>query len=459
MQDGNNTDIQLPYPALTALSLLEEASYEAWCVGGFVRDALLGKASEDIDIATNAPWEAVKSRFEKAGYHVFETGTKHGTVTALVDGEPLEITTYRADGDYLDYRHPSSVSFVDSIEEDLARRDFTINALAFHPKRGILDPFGGLDDLNSETIRAVGVPSKRFQEDALRILRGVRFHSQLGFDLDEETQQAMFESRHLLEHIATERIAKEFELFLLGEHVHHAMMGCIDILGVCMPELLPMRNFDQKTKYHCYDVLEHTAFVVQNTPPKPLVRWSAMFHDIGKPASFTVDELGVGHFYGHPMISVDIARDVLKRLKISNALTQDILLLVKVHDDVVEPTVKSVKRMIRKLDGKIDLFYALCDLKRGDTLSQADPYTERAHDIDVLIDIADEIVANEEAFSLKKLELDGSDIISLGISPGPRIGEILEKTLDAVIEEEIPNNHAQLLSYAERLIRHSKNEK
>ena len=363
--------IPLPPQAAFALAALEEAGFEAWCVGGFVRDALLGRACADVDVATDAPWQEVQRVFEAAGCRTHETGTAHGTLTVVVEQEALEITTYRDDGVYADARHPEAVSFVRTIEEDLARRDFTMNALAYHPKRGILDPYGGVADLEARTIRAVGDPARRFSEDALRILRACRFASQLGFSIEPATYAGMMANKGQLLRISAERVTHELECLLLGAHVHDALMGTVDVLAAVLPELVACKGFEQRTPYHVYDVLEHTAFVVQNTPPSPLVRWAALFHDMGKPAAFFQDADGTGRFYGHAKISVELARAAMGRLALSPAFVGRVLTLVKHHDDVIEPTPKAVKRALARLGGDVGLFRALCDLKRGDALAQA----------------------------------------------------------------------------------------
>ncbi|MEG1516863.1 MAG: HD domain-containing protein [Raoultibacter sp.] len=434
----------LPPAAHTALAALEDAGYEAWCVGGFVRDALMDRLSADVDIATSACWQSVRDIFTARGYAVFETGTKHGTVTALVDGMRLEITTYRIDGSYLDNRHPTTVEFVRSIEEDLARRDFTVNAIAYHPLRGFRDPYDGCADIKAGILRAVGCPKKRFEEDALRILRGVRFASQLSFSLEAKTAQSMREQAPLMKTLAAERVAHELEGMLCGTRIHDTLLEYVDVLGVIMPELLPMKGFDQKTPYHRYDVLEHTAYVVQNTPPYPLVRWAALFHDFGKPRAFFTDDAGVGHFYGHAEISCELANTAMRRLKMSPRFADDVLLLVKHHDDVIEPTPRAVKRMLHRLQGRVDLFRALCDLKRGDALSQA-PHcrarVEAANELEVLLD---KILAAQEAFSLHDLAIKGGDVIALGVPAGPAVGSILEAALNAVIDEKLPNERKAL---------------
>lgn len=439
--------IDIPASAARALGVLEDAGFEAWLVGGFVRDALRGHAGQDVDITTNARWQQVQQAFEAQGLHTFETGVAHGTLTVQVDNDVFEVTTYRTEGTYTDARHPDSVTFVDSIDDDLARRDFTINALAYHPDRGLRDPFGGIDDLQAHIIRAVGCPSERFGEDALRILRAVRFASQLGFSIEEQTAQGMRDAADGLHRIAVERISHEMEALLCGASVHDALMSYVDILGVVIPELLPMRGFDQRTPYHIYDVLEHTAYVVQYSPRNPLVRWAALLHDIGKPNVFFTDETGTGHFYGHAKTSVVMAEAVMKRLKLSPRFAHDVLLLVRYHDHTTEPVPKQVKRLLRKLDGRVDLFRAICQLQRADALAHAPGHTGRAQACDELIACLDEILAAQEPFSLKDLAIRGDDVLALGVQPGPQIGALLDACLDAVIDENVANDRDALLDF------------
>lgn len=304
----------VPAYARAVLKALEDAGFEAWLVGGFVRDRLMGRQGNDIDLATNADWRTVKSACEAASMRVHETGTAHGTVTICPfpdDPRTIEVTTFRQDGSYRDSRHPEEVEFVDSIVTDLARRDFTVNAMAFHPERGLVDPFGGIDDLRRRVLRCVGDPRRRFTEDALRILRGCRFRSQLGFEIDSDTRLAMSTHKHLLYRISAERIRSELDGFVLGEHVHDALLDVFDVLAFVLPEITAMKNCEQNTKYHIYDVLEHTAFVMQHAPADLTVRWAALCHDMGKPPASFRGEDGVSHFYEHPKLSVALARPML----------------------------------------------------------------------------------------------------------------------------------------------------
>ena len=289
--------IDLPEDALALLSILDAAGFEAWAVGGFVRDALLGRACSDIDIACSAMWADTKRVCEQAGLRTHETGVAHGTITVICGDSAFEVTTFRSDGQYKDGRHPDSVSFVSSIEEDLARRDFTINAMAWRPDRGLVDPFGGKADIQLGVIRAVGDPHQRFAEDALRILRACRFSAELGYAVEPCTYQGMLENKGLLSKISAERVTHELQKLVLGPHAGDALLACVDALSAVLPELVAMKGFDQQTPYHIFDVLEHTARVVDGVPPYPLVRWAALFHDMGKPACFFKDENGTGHFY------------------------------------------------------------------------------------------------------------------------------------------------------------------
>ncbi|MCL1798843.1 MAG: HD domain-containing protein [Eggerthellaceae bacterium] len=438
--------IPLPSPALTLLSLLEGAGFEAWCVGGFVRDALIGRKAGDIDIASSAPWDKAQALFEAQGLKTFETGVKHGTLTVLVGSDALEVTTFRTDGTYTDGRRPDSVTFVESIEEDLARRDFTMNAIAYHPERGLFDPQGGQRDIEARVIRAVGEARTRFAEDALRILRGVRFASQLGFSLEEATRKAMVEQRGLLEIVAAERVSHELGALICGAFVRDTLLAHTDIIGQVLPELLPMKGFDQKTPYHVFDVLEHTACCMENTRPCALVRWAALFHDSGKPAAFFTDDAGVGHFYGHAKISVTIAQTAMRRLRLPRALVSDVLLLVEHHDDILAATPKSVKRMLRKLGGRPEMFFALTELKRGDAAAQAPHCRHRvglAHELDAVLEA---VLEAGEVFSLHDLAIDGKDLKALGIPPGPLYKELLEGALESVLSGQVPNEKPSLIA-------------
>lgn len=449
---SRNTHFVVPPAARDVLTTLEAGGYEAWLVGGFVRDALRGVAAHDIDIATNAPWQQTKRLCAKQGFAVLETGTRHGTVTVVTQNTALEVTTFRTDGSYQDHRHPNKVRFVQTINEDLARRDFTINAMAYHPHRGLLDPFGGQHDLAQHLIRCVGNPHERFDEDALRIMRGIRFASQLSFTLEPTTEQAAFAAAQSLDQVAGERLAAELEQMLCGSAVRPALMRYVDIVGVIIPALLPMKGLDQRTRWHVYDVLEHTAYVIENTPPDPLARWAALFHDTGKPDTFVVDEEGIGHMPGHPVVSVEHLRAAAKRLRFSNKLLHNLTLLVRFHDDHPAPTRKSVRKLFVKLEGDEYLFHVMCDLMRADALGQAPFSRKRTHTIDEVEAVFNEMLAEERCFSLKDLPVTGTDIMTFGIPQGPEVGRILRTLFDAVINEQVKAEREELLAYTQGLI-------
>ena len=436
----------LSKPAMRALGLLEAAGFEAWCVGGCVRDALLGREVNDFDIATAASWEDAERVLADGGFAIHQTGVKHGTITAVLDGEALEITTYRTDGSYVDGRHPDGVTFVKSIEEDLARRDFTMNALAYHPERGILDCWGGLDDVRAGLIRAVGDPAKRFSEDGLRILRGCRFASQLGFSIEPETLQAMKASKKMLACVSAERITHELDGLLLGDHVHDALMECVDVLVAVLPEVAACRGFDQHTPYHIYDVWEHTAWVVQRTPATRRVRWAALFHDIGKPAAcfFEGDR---AHFYGHPEISARLAEGAMRRLLMAPRFMADVLALVRLHDRQIAATPRSVRRALASLDGNIELFRELIELKRADAMAQSELNRPRLELANELEHILGEVIAADTAFTVSQLAIDGNDVMALGVPAGPSVGSALDAALEAVMDERVANNRDELISF------------
>lgn len=449
--NAKNPSFSVSSAALRLLRTLEQAGFEAWFVGGFVRDSLLGNPVADVDIACSARWEQTENACSAAGMHVHQTGIKHGTLTVVCQNETFEVTTYRIDGAYSDARHPDSVQFGCSIEEDLARRDFTINAMAYHPDRGILDPFGGRNDASARIIRTVGDPRLRFDEDALRILRACRFSSQLGFPIDKDTFDAMLAKKSLLLKVSAERIASELEKLLLGAHATETILETVDVLSAVLPELVAMKGFNQCTPYHAYDVLEHTARAVGAAPASPLVRWAALFHDMGKPGAFFKEASGRGHFYGHAKISVSLARGVMNRLKLPPALCSRVLQLIERHDDVIEPTPKAVRRLLARMEGDVDQFRALCALKKADANAQAPEYAEeRIRRADELLRILDDILQADDAFTLRRLAVNGNDAQRAGIPQGPEIGAALRSALDAVIDERIPNDYEELMAFLKK---------
>lgn len=443
---------RIPAPVLEMLFFLEEKGFEAWIVGGFVRDALRGVAPHDADIATNARWESVKEIALDHGCKVRETGTKHGTVTVIHQGYPLEITTFRSEAIYSDHRHPNSVTFVSSITEDLARRDFTINAMAYHPVRGLVDPYEGQADLHHRIIRCVGNPTQRFQEDALRILRALRFASQLSFSLAIDTENALFEQAASLSYVAGERLSVELEGMLCGQSVRAVLLNYAEVLSVIIPQLHTMKGFDQHSRWHIYDVLEHTACVIENTPPEPLVRWAALFHDAGKPDTFFRDKNGIGHMPGHPLASIDHLRKAAKRLHFSRKRLHDLELLVRYHDDHPAPTRQDVRILFSKLEENRELFHTMCDLMRGDALGQAPFSHKRVKTIDEVEHIFDEMCSEGACLSLHDLPITGKDLLELAVPEGPQIGLLLSEAFAAVAREEIKPQREPLIAYIKKLI-------
>ncbi|MBR5806035.1 MAG: HD domain-containing protein [Oscillospiraceae bacterium] len=434
--------INIPKEAQKALEMLNSAGFEAWVVGGIVRNSLMGLDVSDADITTNAlPLQTAKV-FE--GYHLIETGLKHGTVTVIIDGTPVEITTYRTEKGYSDGRHPDEVQFTASLKEDCARRDFTINAICYNPAEGLMDFYGGVQDIENRLIRCVGNADKRFKEDGLRIIRRLRFASVLGFEIEPVTKQAIFANCHLLKNISAERIYTELNKLLCGTNVKHILMEYTDVLAEIIPEILPLKGFDQKNYHHIYDVLEHTAVAVENCPPVPQLRLAALLHDFGKPATFTIDNKGVGHFYGHDEVSLEISKDILKRLKVSGNDYNLITRLVKHHDTFIEPNEKAVRRAMNK-HGE-DFVKMLLLLKRADNKGQNTKDFDRTDEYNSLETIIDSVLEQNQCFSLKDLAINGNDLTQTGISPSPLTGRILNCLLEMVIDGQIANEKEILLS-------------
>lgn len=439
--------IKLPEPIKKALNMLEDKGYQGYIVGGCVRDALVGIEPHDYDITTSALPEEVKEVF--SGYNVIETGIKHGTVTVIVEGYPLEITTFRVEGKYLDGRRPSRVAFTRNLREDVARRDFTMNAMAMDIHGNVYDFFGGREDLDAGIIRAVGEAKVRFEEDALRIMRALRFSSVTGFEIEDKTSKAIFDCKEMLERISTERIREELVKLLVGRDVRRVLLEYWEVFSVIMPELALMKDFEQKNKWHIYPVHEHTAVAVENIIPDPTLRVIMLLHDIGKPKCFAIGDDGEGHFYGHANVGVDMARDILGRLKFDNETKDRVLRAIKYHDAQIVPETKHVKRALNRYT--IEGFFDLVEVKRADNLAQNPNLASRQEYLDELVHIAEAIIEQQQCFSLKDLDVNGRDLIEMGLKAGPQIGEALDILLEAVMEEKIPNDKAELLKFAQKI--------
>jgi len=433
----------LPVSISNALARITRHGFEAYAVGGCVRDALMGIRPNDFDITTDATPDEVKRIFSDVP--VIETGIEHGTVTVLLDSHPFEITTYRIDGEYFDRRRPSTVAFTRSIQEDLSRRDFTINAMAYSPETGIVDPFNGQKDLAEKRIRCVGDPLKRFAEDALRILRAVRFASVLGFDIESKTKEALLKLKESIREVAMERITAEFSKMICGDCIGAAMIAYAPVLGVFLPEILPTIQFQQNNPYHAYDVYTHTMTVVANVPPRLSLRIAAFFHDIAKPMTYTEDEKGIGHFYGHQKRSAEVAKIILDRMRFDNETKKRALDLIFYHDVQIRCETKSVKRVLNRFSE--DFFIDLIALKKADVLGQHPNMRDRITALDRLLVIYQDILKDHACFSLKDLAIHGDDLIAAGLPQGRKIGLILHDCLDQVISEKVPNTREDLLQY------------
>lgn len=452
--------------SLTVLSALEGAGLEAWIVGGWVRDALMGASGHDIDICCSGSWEESAAALRARDIAVIESGIKFGGITAVVGGERIEVTAYRLDGFYTDGRHPQDVQRAHCVEDDLARRDFTVNAMAWHPERGLLDCYDGLGDLRKRVIRAVGEPRRRFEEDALRMLRAVRFACRLDFTIEPNTAEALAGCAHLLDQVARERVGIELNGILVTRHGGDALLRYPELMCAAVPELACMRGFDQRTPYHAFDVYDHTARVLTvagelsrfridggdpTAPPSPSLMWAALLHDIAKPSTFTVDEAGRGHFYGHPEAGCELSRAVMRRLSCGNDLMRDVALLIKYHDKPLRPERIDILRMMQLMAAQgVDvprLMGELFDLKGADTLGKAPACFYYVEEIERMRELCRELLANREAYSVKTLDIAGGDLIAAGMAPGPAVGAALKRALEATIVGAVPNEKAELLAY------------
>ena len=432
--------ISIPGPVREILETLETAGHRAWCVGGCIRDALLGQTPKDWDVTTAARPEETMALF---GDRAVPTGLRHGTVTVKTATGGVEVTTLRRDGIYRDHRRPESVTFTDSLEKDLRRRDFTVNAMAADLAGNLRDPLGGRADLAAGVLRCVGNPDRRFGEDALRILRGLRFASQLGFALHPDTAAAVHRNRTLLGDIAPERIWTELKKLVTGDRAAEVLRDYPDVVGVFWPELLPMVGLDQRNRHHCYDVWEHTLHALAAVKPEVELRLTMLLHDIGKPNCYTMDEKGQGHFYGHPAESARLVETMLRRLRADTATTETVVRLVAWHDRNIPRTRPGVARALAEL-GEGDL-RRLLDVKRADNLAQAPACRAMQGEIDKAERILNQLLEENACVSLRQLAVNGRDLLALGLS-GPAVGAALQKLLDAVLEETLPNERAALLA-------------
>ena len=436
-------DIRLPQKVNRIITSLQNAGFEAYAVGGCVRDSILGREPGDWDITTSAMPEETKALFEKT----VDTGIEHGTVTVLLEREGFEVTTYRIDGKYEDSRHPKEVTFTRSLKEDLLRRDFTINAMAYNEKNGLVDIFGGLRDLKERKIRCVGDAKARFSEDALRILRGIRFAAQLGFSIDEETKAGMEKLAPTLKNISAERIQTELVKMLISrrpELIREAYE--LGITARFLPEFDRLMETAQETPHHMYTVGEHTIHAIGNVRPDKVLRLTMLLHDMGKPAYKTVDEDGRAHFKKHALESEVIAGRILRRLKFDNDTIHKVTRLVRYHDYRMPSTAKDVRRAMNKIGE--DIFSYYMEVRRGDVLAQSMyQREEKIQNLDEIERLYQEIIERGQCVSLKELSVTGRDLIEAGMAPGKEIGVKLNELLLLVIEEPELNTKEKLLEY------------
>ena len=435
--------MRLPLDVSQCIEALEGASFATYAIGGCVRDHLLGLAPHDFDLCTAALPEEIQSVFRNR--QLVLAGVKHGTVGVVTGGGVVEITTFRTEGGYADCRHPGWVRFVPTIEEDLARRDFTVNAMAWSPTRGLADPFNGQEDLKNHILRAVGTPEQRFQEDALRILRGVRFAVKYHLTPDQATEKAMFSQAPLMDSLAQERVLDEL-CKLLPLVAAEDLVRFAPIITQVIPELKAAVGFDQHSPHHAYDLYTHIAHVTAATPASLSLRWAALLHDVGKLSTFTLDEIGRGHFYGHAKESARLANEILLRLKAPTALREQVVRLVELHMTKIEPERKLVRRWLSRL-GSETMEELLC-LQEADMGSKGTGIPGNTEQFSKIRSIIADILADQACLSIKDLAVNGRDLMELGFAPGKTLGACLQSLLEQVLDERLPNDKTALLKAA-----------
>lgn len=441
-------EIRLPDKVKRIIDTLTAAGFEAYAVGGCVRDSILGRVPNDWDITTSAKPEETKRLFPRT----IDTGIQHGTVTVLLDREGFEVTTYRIDGEYEDSRHPKEVTFTACLEEDLKRRDFTINAMAYNETDGLVDIFGGTEDIERETIRCVGDARERFSEDALRMLRAVRFSAQLGYQIEERTRKAIQELAPTLQKISAERIQVELVKLVTSPHPDYLRVAYeTGITREILPEFDLCMETPQNNPHHCYNVGEHILHAMLETEPDKVLRLGMLFHDIGKPQTLTIDEKGITHNKNHPVVGEEMTRQIMHRLKFDNDTIYKVSKIVRFHDQQIELTQAGVRKAVNRMGE--DIFALMFPVHYADICAQSDyQREEKLQRLRRLREIYDEICKSGDAVSLKGLAVNGSDLIALGMKPGRGIGELLGTMLEAVLEDPSLNSREELLRFAKRHI-------
>lgn len=433
--------IQLPEKVKYIIDTLMEAGYEAYAVGGCIRDSILGRKPGDWDITTSAKPMQVKELFSRT----IDTGIQHGTVTVMMNGEGFEVTTYRVDGEYEDGRHPKEVVFTASLLEDLKRRDFTINAMAYNEKDGLVDAFSGIEDLEKKVIRCVGNPKERFEEDALRMMRAVRFAAQLGFSIEEETKGAITELAQNLAKVSAERIQVELVKLLVSNHPEEFLTFYeTGLTRIFLPEFDAMMDTPQNNKHHCYNVGKHTIEALKNSSSDKIIRLTMLLHDVAKPVCKSMDEQGIYHFSGHPAKGAEIAKEILKRLKFDNDTIRRVTTLIKWHDDMPPLEPRAIRRAIFRTG--LEQYPALFAVKRADTMGKNQyQRAEKLAYIEGYQKLYEEILEKQQCLTLKDLAVTGKDLIEAGMKPGKELGEVLERMLDYVLEHPEENQKEILM--------------
>ena len=439
--------MNIPSYISAVLDRLAERGFEAYTVGGCVRDSIMGKQPHDYDVTTSALPEEVRSVF--SDLRVIDTGIKHGTVTVLSEGEPVEITTFRVDGEYLDGRHPESVEFTRSLSEDLSRRDFTMNGIAYSPQSGFVDLFGGTEDIKNGIIRCIGDPEQRFNEDALRIMRALRFSSVLGFDIEDGTARSIHKNAELLKMVSAERIFSELKQLLNGANVAKVLLDFSDVLCVIIPELSPCVGYEQCSKFHRYTVYEHSARAVAAAEPITELRLAMLLHDIGKPSCRSTDENGEGHYYQHAQKSAEMSQEIFARLKSDNATRALVCEIIKHHDAPLSSSRRSIRRQLSKHGH--DLFVLIVKAHIADDMAKMEFCRERIPQWQEITSLAEEL-SQDSGLTIASLAVNGADLAAL-VKPSPVTGQILRHLLDCVIDETLPNEHGALMREAEEYLK------
>lgn len=448
MTEASKIKISVPQKAKYIIETIQNAGFEAYVVGGCVRDSILGREPEDWDITTSAKPEQVKALFPRT----IDTGIKHGTVTVMLDRESFEVTTYRIDGKYEDSRHPKEVTFTPNLKEDLRRRDFTINAMAYNDESGLVDIYGGLEDIERKIIRCVGDARERFREDALRIMRAIRFSAQLGYSIESETKAAVRELASTLEAISAERIQVELVKLLVSPHPDYLRDAYdMGVTKVILPEFDVCMNTPQKHLHHMYNVGEHILHSLMEIEADRILRISMLLHDIGKPATLETDGDGTTHFHGHNVVGEEMARTILRRLRFDNDTIYKVCKLVMYHDygNSLIPNMRSVRRAINRVGE--DIFPLLFPIKRADVAAQSDYLRqEKLNTIDQWQQMYEQVMEEKQCVSLRTLAVTGRDLIDIGCKPGPELGRQLEALLELVLERPELNTKEYLLKEVQK---------